>query len=92
MKKERKKADPLSMEKLMACAEVLQAWRKEIDETLKRDYRGRRRDWRNVSLLDFGDGERMLVQAFHCIGALQVSLLDRMETAQMLVRLGEPRK
>ena len=86
------KSDPLSMERLMACAETLHAWRKEIDEALKRDYRGRQRDWRKMSLLDFGDGERMLVQAFHCIGALQVALLDRMETAQMLVRLGEPRK
>ena len=82
------KSDPLSMEGLMACAETLHAWRKEIDEALKRDYRGRQRDWRKMSLLDFGDGERMLVQTFHCIGSLQVALLDRMEMGQTLTRIG----
>jgi len=70
-----KKRKPLSIKRLLDCAEVLQAWR----DSLRGDLDSARTDWERTPLVDLPDAQRKDVQTMSLIRALQVEMLDMVE-------------
>jgi len=69
------KRKPVSIERLLDCAEVLQAWR----DSLRRDLDRARSNWEQTPLVDLPDVQRKDIQTMSLIRALQVELLDMVE-------------
>jgi hypothetical protein len=71
-----KKRKPLSIGKLLGCAEVLQEWQRCLAACLDAACPG---EWDRASLLDLSDADRNRVRTLGLIRALQVELLDEIE-------------